>query len=382
MKEILFIRNSCYNLGGVEGQVIRLAKGLFSRQLFYPVLVTSNQNSPFAQLFKDNSFPVYEAPMGKRDINKAAKIISRILSQRDITVIQSHMFRESLIGRLVRKKYPQIPHIYRAELHIDASPENPPWKKFMYHLLDKWTSKYVDYYVANGQYLRDEIINRSWIKPHKTIAVINGRQSIGLPDSTYERLDLPLPPRIAMIANLGLGKGHDVLIRGMSILRNKGMRIEARLIGGEGTGNNSKASPFTNNLKYQASKLGVLDQIDFYGHTNDVYSALKGFAVVVLPSDSEGIPNSILEAISLRKLVIASRVGGIPEIIQDGSQGLLHNPQDPEGFAKCIQQVFITPASKWEPLRDAAYKVWQEKFTIEKMIDSLSEIYKELGILE
>jgi glycosyltransferase involved in cell wall biosynthesis len=61
---------------------------------------------------------------------------------------------------------------------------------------------------------------------------------------------------------------------------------------------------------------------------------------------------------------------------------LLHNPQDPEDFAKCIQQVFITPASKWEPLRDAAYKVWQEKFTIEKMIDSLSEIYKKLGILE
>ena len=381
MKEILFIRNSSDNFGGIEGQILRLATEFYSKGLFLPVLVTASTTCTFARRFKENGFDVYQVPFGKSKTIMSARCISDIIACRNIALIQTHMFRESLIARLVCKKNPQIPHVYRAQLHIDASQKNPSWKKFLYHLLDKLTSKHVDYYVANGEYLRDEIVNRSWIKPGKAITVINGRQSLGLPDLPYERLDAPLPFKIAMIANLWTGKGHDVLIKGLSILNNKGIRIEARLIGGELTGKQSLTSPITNDIKAQARKLGVLDQIEFYGHTDDVYSALKGIAVVVLPSDSEGIPNSILEAISLRKLVIASRVGGVPEIIDDGSQGLLHSPRDPDDFAKCLHQVFTTPASKWEPLRNAAYQKWQEKFTMKKMIENLTEIYKKLNAL-
>jgi glycosyltransferase involved in cell wall biosynthesis len=251
----------------------------------------------------------------------------------------------------------------------------------MYHILDKWTSKYVDYYVANGQYLRDEIINRSWIEPRKTCVIVNGRDSIGPPDPPYDRLESPLPPCIAMIANLRSRKGHDVLIKGLASLRKKGLRIEARLIGGEATGdNNIQGTPFTDNIKAEARRQGVLEQIEFYGYTNDIYTALRDFPVVVLPSDGEGVPNSIIEAISLRKLVVASRVGGIPEIIQDGLQGILHSPRDPDAFASCLERVFTTPSRDWEPIRDAGYQTWQKKFSVNKMINSFTAIYNELGL--
>jgi len=101
----------------------------------------------------------------------------------------------------------------------------------------------------------------------------------------------------------------------------------------------------------------------------------------VLPSDSEVIPNCILEALSLRKLAIASQVGGVPEIIQSGANGILHPPQDPLALADILKKVFTSPAKVWEPMRDAGYETWREKFSTERMMEGLIAVYKEIGVL-
>ncbi|GAH68974.1 unnamed protein product, partial [marine sediment metagenome] len=227
-----------------------------------------------------------------------------------------------------------------------------------------------------------EIISRSWISPSKIRVIRNGRDQIGSPDLSGYDLDSPLPARIAMVSNLLPHKGHDVLTKSLSLLKQKGLKVPARLIGHESTGMmNEGNAPFTNNLKAEALKLGILDRIEFYGYTENVYDALKGFSVVVLPSDSEGVPNCILEAISLRKLIITSQVGGIPEIIQNGINGLLHPPQDPEALANILEKVFSTPARTWEPMRNAGYNTWKEKFSMEQMMEGLIKVYKELRVL-
>lgn len=291
------------------------------------------------------------------------------------------MFRESLIGRRVRMKHPEIPHIFRAHTYIDCS-WIPKWKKTAYHLLDKLTSKYVDRNVANGEYLAKEIINRSWISLDKVRVVRNGRDQIRLPDVPESDLNTALPSKIAMVSNPLPHKGHNVLIKSLAFLKEKGLEVRARIIGGDSTSNGrTNNTSFINSIKKEASKLGVLDQIEFYGYTQDICEALQGFAVVALPSDSEGIPNFILESMSLRKFVIASNVGGIPEIIQDGVNGALHPAQDPEVLANILQKTFTTPAKVWEPMRNAGYKTWKEKFSMKQMIDGLIRVYRELRVL-
>jgi glycosyltransferase involved in cell wall biosynthesis len=381
MKEIVFIRQSTANMGGIQWQIVKLAEKLFSRGCFKPVLITSDKHSPFAQAFAARGFEVFAVPMGKAKILSAAKEVSKILKDRDIAVIQTPLI-ESFIARAVRKKRDDIRHILRAEVSISGT-LNPNWKKRLCHLLDKLTSRWVDCYVVNGQYLADEIINCSKVNPNKVVVLLNGRDQIGEPDEPCDEPDKPLPARIAMVANFAQGKGHDCLMKAMAILKKKNLIIRARLIGGELAAkiSDSKKQNNTSAIKKLAGEFSVSDQIEFYGYTKDVFSALAGISVVVLPSDSEGVPNCILEAMSLRKLVIASNTGGVGEIIDDKKTGLLCKPKDPKGLADLLQYVFTHKAGDFEPMRTAGFEKWQKNFTSEKMVDKLVEVYRKLGVL-
>lgn len=384
MKKILFIREASVNIGGVEGQILRIANELACRKIFSPILATSNKFSTFSQKFKKMGFPVYEVPMSKNNIFKGAKEIEMILSKYDnnIVLLQSHMFRESLIARIVRRKYPTIKHIFRAHTYIDCSFISKQ-KKFFYHLLDRLTSKYVDRYIANGDTISTEIIIRSWINLNKVNIVWDGCNQLGVPDLYSYGLNEFLPAKVAMVSNLLPKKGHDVLIKALSLLKEEKIIINVRLIGGEGTGNSkTNYTIFTENLKREAAKLGILKQLEFYGYTENIYEALKGIPVLILPSDSEGIPNCILEGMSLRKLIIASRVGGIPEIIQDGINGFLHPPQNPKALANILERIFTESAKTWEPVRNAGYETWKEKFSMEQMMEGLIKVYKELNLFD
>jgi glycosyltransferase involved in cell wall biosynthesis len=382
MKEIVFIRESTANMGGIQWQIVKLAEKLFSRGCFKPVLITSDKQSPFAQAFAACGFEVLSVPMGNTKILSAAKKILHVLENRDITVIQTHLLRESLIGRVVRRKRDDIRHIFRAGVYPNDI-LNPCWKKNLCYLLDRLTSRWVDCYVVNGQYLADEIVNRSKVNPNKVIVLLNGTDQIGPPDEPCDEPDKPLPARIAMVANFAQGKGHDCLIKAMAILKKKNLIIRVRLIGGELAAkiSDSKKQNNTSAIKKLAGVFGVSDQIEFYGYTKDVFSALVGISVVVLPSDSEGVPNCILEAMSLRKLVIASNTGGVGEIIDDKKTGLLCKPKDPKGLADLLQYVFTHKAGDFEPMRTAGFEKWQKNFTSEKMVDKLVEVYRKLGVL-
>jgi len=382
MKEIVFIRQSSANMGGVQWQIVKLAEKLFSRGCFKPVLITSDDKSPFAKNFAARGFEVVTIPMGKATILAAAGKILRILEDRDAAVIQTHLLRESLIGRAVRKKRADIRHIFRAEVYPNDT-LNSGWKKRLCHLLDGITSRWVDCYIPNGKYLADEIVNRSQVDPDKVIALLNGTDLPGLPDKAYDKPNGPLPARIAMVANFAHGKGHNCLIKALALLKRRNLIIEARLIGGELTARaaGDKNQDNTSAIKKLADKFGVSSQIEFYGYTKDVCGALAGIPVVVLPSDSEGVPNCILEAMSLRKLVIASDTGGVREIVEDKKTGLLCKPKDPKGLADLLQYVFTHKAEDFEAVRTAGFEKWQKESTGEKMVDKLIEIYRKLEVL-
>lgn len=373
MKEIVFIRESTANMGGIQWQIVRLAQELFYRGCFKPVLITTDKHSPFAQAFAASGFEVLIVPMSNTKILSAAGKILSILKDRGTAIIQTHLLRESLIGRIVRKKRPDIRHIFRAGVYPNDI-LNPHWKKRLCHFLDRISSHLVDCYVANGQYLANEIINSSKVNPEKVVVLLNGKNQIGSPDELCPEPDEPLPPRIAMVANFAKGKGHDCLIEALAILKKRNLIIETRLIGGELGGKIS-------DCKKSAFEFDIANQVEFYGYSSDIAGTLAGIPVVVLPSDSEGVPNCIIEAMSLRKLVIVSDTGGVGEIIEHRKNGLLHKPKDPAGLAELLQYVFTHKAGDFEKMRTAGFEKWKKELTGEKMVDKLVEIYKKVGVL-
>jgi len=248
-------------------------------------------------------------------------------------------------------------------------------------VLDYVTSGWVDKYVANGEYLAEELKKASYIKAQQIEVVINGRDGIGEPDGPCLIPGGPLPPKVAMVANLFWKKGHDTLIKALGILKKRGIHINARLIGGENTNFDAAKTPITDALKQLAREVGVESQIEFYGHTEDMAAALKDYPVLILPSDSEGVPNCVLEAMSLRKLILASKVGGVPELLTHNVSGLLFPPQNPVATAEVLEEVFVRTAGQWEAMRTAAFHRWQKQFSMAGMMDGYLRVYKQYGIV-
>jgi glycosyltransferase involved in cell wall biosynthesis len=309
--------------------------------------------------------------MRRLDVLTFANAFSRLIDMTRVSVVATHMFRESFYGRAIKRRFPHIVHAHRAHTYIDCS-WIPEWQKRLYHLADRFTSQYVDCYFANGAYLKDELVGRSRIPPYKVKIVLNASSALdGQAASSRCVPRRPLRPVVAMVANLLKHKGHDVLIKSLALLRSKGMRVQARLIG-----STTSDATHVNELTTLAEQAGVLDQLEFFGFTGTITSALHGIDVLVLPSDSEGLPNCILEGMNLRKIVVASRVGAVPEIITDGRDGFMHPPQDPLALAEILFRIFSAPSDSLIPIAEAAHDAWRTRFSHERMIGEFAGIYR------
>jgi glycosyltransferase involved in cell wall biosynthesis len=117
------------------------------------------------------------------------------------------------------------------------------------------------------------------------------------------------------------------------------------------------------NLRTLAQELGITEQVMFTGHLDQSMLAayMKNCVALVLPALTEGLPRVVIEAQMLGKPVIASRVGGIPEIIADGETGFLVEPQDWQALARAMLKIIENPALA-ERMGNAAQKRVREKF--------------------
>ena len=126
--------------------------------------------------------------------------------------------------------------------------------------------------------------------------------------------------------------------------------------------------PLESKLKELASELGVADQAHFLGYCEleAVRALLQGCSFFVLPSRSEPFGIVILEAMAVGKAVVATRVGGIPEFVSDGENGILVEPDDPQALAEALCKVAGDPALR-ERLGKAGQATVAGGFTTEHM---------------
>jgi glycosyltransferase involved in cell wall biosynthesis len=189
------------------------------------------------------------------------------------------------------------------------------------------------------------------------------------PSSTV-RADFGIPadaPLVGVVARLEAEKGHRFLLDAWpSVLAGT---PEARLlIVGEG----SEASA----LRAQAASLGIADSVVFTGRREDISALTAELSVAVLPSLREAQGISILEAMARRVPVVASAVGGIPEVITSGVDGLLVEPADPDALASSVSRL-LGDASLRRRIGDAGYRTVAERFSIDAQVRRIESVYDE-----
>ncbi len=168
------------------------------------------------------------------------------------------------------------------------------------------------------------------------------------------------PRLIGVVARLSAEKGHRYALQSLARVRDKveGVRL---LIVGDGAERD--------NLQRLAEELGVSSLTCFTGERSDARQIIGALDLLVLPSLTEGIPNVVLEAFAYRVPVVATAVGGVPELVKHGETGWLVPPRDPSALAQAIVEALSNPEEA-RRRADNAYKHLMEHFTVEKQVDA------------
>lgn len=145
----------------------------------------------------------------------------------------------------------------------------------------------------------------------------------------------PGAPKLAIVGRLIPIKGHDVLLRALAAVRRERPELTLDVVG-EG--------PLEGELRAAVDELGLGDAVTFSGRIAPVAPAFEGAEIVVVPSFGEGFGMVALEAMERARPVIASAVGGLPEIVDDGRTGLLVPPGDVDALAAAIRDLTASPA--------------------------------------
>jgi glycosyltransferase involved in cell wall biosynthesis len=130
-------------------------------------------------------------------------------------------------------------------------------------------------------------------------------------------------------------------------------------------------------LERTAERAGVRDRVVFAGARDDAGSLLAELDVLALPSWTEGLPLVVLEAMARRRPVVATPVGGTPEIVVDGETGLLVPPRDPRALAAALRRLLDDPQLR-ERMGEAGFARVRERFSADAMTERMLAIYDEV----
>lgn len=179
------------------------------------------------------------------------------------------------------------------------------------------------------------------------------------------------PPTILFMGRLGRRKGTFELLEAFARIAPR--HADVRLVcAGDGE---------IDEVRGRARRLGIADRVDCPGWLDAEASreALAAATVFVLPSHAEGLPMAVLEAMAWALPVIATPVGGIPQLLQDGENGRLVAPGDIDALADALEWMLTHPGERAR-LGAAARATIEKRYSLEAAVESLSRIYQRFGI--
>lgn len=194
-------------------------------------------------------------------------------------------------------------------------------------------------------------------------------EPLGLPACDRDALRIAFPAVIA-----GPLKGHETGIRAVAQYIRAEKQAELWICGDVPP----EVSPaFRDRMVALASELGVQEHVHFLGWREDMLSVMARSDVVMLPSFTEGLPVSLLEAMALAKPVLSTRVGGIPELVREGIDGILVEPGDVQGLV-CALHTLSEPSVR-EQMGDAGRRRVGESFASSRQIERFLSIMNAVG---
>jgi glycosyltransferase involved in cell wall biosynthesis len=280
-------------------------------------------------------------------------------------IVHTHTSKAGFLGRLAarQERVPRIVHTPHGHVfHGYFSPRVTRGIILLERLAARWTDRIVtltdaeaDQHLALGIGRREQFVTiPSGVDLESVLAAVSHRV-------------VPSGKIIGTVGRLAAVKGHEYLLRAMPIILKQHPDSSVVLVG---DGEERQA------LQDLSKSLGVAHAVHFTGHREDVAALIAGMDVFVLPSLNEGMGRVLVMAMALGKPIVASRTGGVPELLGNGEAGVLVPPGNPDALAAVVNDLLANP-ERAKPLAEAGRRR-APLYSTRVMIESLEKLYREL----
>ncbi|BCJ87757.1 glycosyltransferase [Effusibacillus dendaii] len=358
--------------GGAEQHLLGLIQSL-DREQWEPHVIVFYQGE-LAERLQQLQIPVSVISLQTARTLFGLRAVRKLIGAIHPDIVHTHGVRANLAGRLAKLSLPSGFKLITT-IHSVLELDYPvPWKRAIFGFLEKRTWFLVDHFILVSRAMQQTLYQKGL--PQNRTSVIHN--AIRLPDQpparpSFSRLraELQLPQDavlVGTVARLHKVKGHSYLMRAAGMLQNQFPDVHYVWIGG---------GELEAELKQAAIEAGLQQRIHFLGVRQDVAELLPQFDLFVLPSVSEGLSIALLEAMMSGVPVIATAVGGNPEVVAEGEDGMLVPSQDADALCSAIQSALSTPEQMKRMGQTGQQKVFQY-YSLQRLVQETEEIYKKM----
>ena len=356
------------------GEMVALQLARAARRRGDDVLFLSPTRGPFAELVEREGMPVARADVARTFRVDGALRLARELRRRRVDILHTHTaIAGNVLGRIAARLagVSVVSH-----LHIENHLPSRRARAAALRSVDNWTARLASRILVVSEDTRRALVRQGYPEPLMEvvpnsidISVAHGDNGSG---RTRVRRELGVAddaPLVGEIGRLCAVKGQRELLEALALLPD----VHAAIVGADMEADGD----FRADLERRAERLGLTSRVRFTGPRADVPAVLDALDVFVLPSWTEGMPITVLEAMAHGKPVVATAVGGTPELVADGETGVLVPPRDPERLAAAIRELLDDP-EKARRLGEAGRERVASNFSEEAMTRRVLEVYDEV----
>jgi glycosyltransferase involved in cell wall biosynthesis len=291
------------------------------------------------------------------------------MRDRPFDVLHSHKFSSNVWGALIAPRVKVAAFVAHEQTWSYRGKPHRRW-------LDRYLiARRADAFVAVSSEDRRRMVSIEHVPEGKTRVIYNGVPDPPPPDTARDiRDELGIgsdQPVLGTVAVLRPQKALDVLLRAADILRREFPNLRV-LIAGKGVPEAEETR-----LRRMAAELGLEETVTFLGPREDAVDLMRIFDVAALSSDFEGTPLAVMEYMGIGKPVVATRVGGVPEIVTEGETGLLVEPRQPNALAEAVAKLLRDPELA-RRMGEAGRERQRQEFSIEASTRKVQDLYEEL----
>ncbi|MBL1140654.1 MAG: glycosyltransferase family 4 protein [Proteobacteria bacterium] len=365
--KLVYIINTA-GFGGAEIHVLNLARDMVQRGYQITVVfllqeIRGGADSLETKFIETGADVVYLKSYCLRDVGRWLSL-TKLLCQIRPDIIHSHLPRSDLAASIAKVIFPDVKWI--CTLHDTYTRDKFAGHKIL--SLIRWNWQRADYIIAVSKHVQEWGAQFFTFPKHRTRAIYHGVQFNKTPQSIKKSSRESF--KIGCLARFEKRKGIETLVRSMVKVIKNYPDAQLLLAGSDPTG-------YSNTIKMLAESLNVKNNVKIQGFCKKPLEFLNDLDVFAFASSSEGFGIVLIEAMSVRKPIVASDIYPINHIVQQGISGLLVEADNDDLFADALIELLSDP-EKCQSMGENGYQRLINEFSLEKSMNKTHDLYMEL----